>query len=93
MERKIPASDARSEFATLINEVAFSKSRTILTRHGRDIAALIPIEDMEIIRRLEDQVDAKKIHDRKNEPLIPLARVMARLSLGQKPKKRSTKSK
>src|SRR5437762_2937010 len=61
IEKKIAAGDARAEFATLINEVAFAKTRTVLTRRGRDIAAIVPIEDFNLIRRLEDKIDSEKL--------------------------------
>ena len=80
-EKKIAAGEARAEFATLVNEVAFGKTRTILTRRGRDIAALVPMEDVLLIRRLEDTIDAKKVAARKGEPKSPIGDIAVRLGL------------
>ena len=81
MEKKIPASDARADLSTLVNEVAFGKSRTILTRRGKDIAAIVPIEDIELLRRIENEIDGQKIAARQHEPTLPFDTVLARIGL------------
>ena len=40
---------ARDGFAEILNRVSFGKSRIILTRHGKDLVAVIPIEDLQHI--------------------------------------------
>ena len=42
-------SEARQEFATIINKVAFGGERVRLTRHGKAVAAVVPIEDVEFL--------------------------------------------
>jgi prevent-host-death family protein len=54
-ERRI--SEARESFSTTINRVAFGGERVVLTRHGRRVAAVVPIEDLELIEALEDAND------------------------------------
>jgi prevent-host-death family protein len=41
--------EARNNFSDLMNEVAFGKGRIILTRRGRDLVAVIPIEDLHLL--------------------------------------------
>ena len=48
---------ARNEFSTVINRAAFGKERVILARRGRAIAAVVPMEDVELLRALEDRAD------------------------------------
>ncbi len=48
---------ARNEFSTVINRAAFGKERVILARRGKAIAAVVPIEDVELLRALEDRAD------------------------------------
>ena len=55
--RRIPASRARERFADLVNEVAFGHQRVVLHRHGKDIVAIIPVEDLELLEALEDRAD------------------------------------
>ncbi len=41
--------EARSQFADLINRVAYGKERVILTRRGKALVAVVPIEQMQIL--------------------------------------------
>ena len=45
--RKISAKEAREEFSEIINQAAFGSKRTIITRHGKEVAAVISISDLE----------------------------------------------
>jgi prevent-host-death family protein len=53
----LPASKAREGFADTINRVAFGKERVVLRRRGKDIAAVVPIEDLRLLEELEDRID------------------------------------
>lgn len=44
---RIATSDAREELAELVNAVAYGGARIILQRHGKDVAALVPLADLE----------------------------------------------
>jgi prevent-host-death family protein len=57
MADEIPASQARGDFAEVINRAAYGKRRVVLTRRGKKLAAVIPVEDLELLERLEDRVD------------------------------------
>ena len=50
-------SEARESFSTTVNRVAFGGERVVLTRHGRRVAAVVPIEDLELLESLEDARD------------------------------------
>ena len=54
---KITTADARNEFADVINRASFGKERFVLTRRGKKLAAIIPVEDLELLEALEDQLD------------------------------------
>jgi prevent-host-death family protein len=54
---KVSAAEARSEFSDIINRASFGKERVVLTRHGKELAAVVPIEDLELLERLEDRLD------------------------------------
>jgi prevent-host-death family protein len=51
------ASEAREKFASILNEVAFGGERVLLHRHGKDVAAVVPIEDFQLLEALEDKMD------------------------------------
>jgi len=44
---RIATSEAREQLAELVNAVAYGGQRIILQRHGRDIVALVSIEDLQ----------------------------------------------
>lgn len=46
---------ARADLAELVNRVAYSGERVVLTRHGRPVAALVSAEDLELLDRLAEQ--------------------------------------
>jgi prevent-host-death family protein len=48
---------ARNEFSTILNRAAFGKERVILARRGKAIAAVVPVEDVKLLRALEDRAD------------------------------------
>ena len=50
--------DARDHFSELINRAAFGKERIILTRRGKPLAAVLPVEILEVLEAvLEDMAD------------------------------------
>jgi prevent-host-death family protein len=56
---QVSVSQARESFAELVNQAAYREERVIITRRGRAIAAIVPIEDVAYLERLEDQYDLK----------------------------------
>lgn len=50
--RAVTVADARKGLAELLNRVAFAKEQVVLTRHGRQVAAIVPIEDLEFLSRM-----------------------------------------
>lgn len=65
-ERRI--SEARDSFSTTVNRVAFGGERVVLTRHGRRVAAVVPIEDLELIEQLEDARDLDDVREALADP-------------------------
>jgi prevent-host-death family protein len=53
MDYSVPVTQARAEFAELINRAAYAQERTVITRHGRPIAALVSAADLERLAALD----------------------------------------
>ena len=51
--------DIRNNLADALNRVAYAGERIILERRGKGVAALVSIEDLELLERIEDEADAK----------------------------------
>lgn len=56
---KITTTKARDSFADIISKIAFGKERIILTRNGREIAAIISVENLEEFEDLADLEQAR----------------------------------
>jgi len=57
MTTKISTADARKNFADIVNKVAYGKEPIVLTRRGRDVVALVSIEELELLQQIEDHID------------------------------------
>jgi len=51
---------ARAQFSEIINRAAFGKKRVTLTRRGKEIVALVPIEVVKLLEALEDKIDLEE---------------------------------
>ena len=49
---RLNVSKAREEFPDVVNRAAYGKERTIVSRRGKDVAAVIPMEDFRLLERL-----------------------------------------
>lgn len=48
--------EARENFAELVNQAAYGKNRVLLTRRGKTLAAVVPIQDLEdLIKKAEEK--------------------------------------
>lgn len=55
---RLTVSKAREEFSEVINRAAYGKERTIVSRRGKDLAAVIPIDDLRLLERLaQEEID------------------------------------
>jgi prevent-host-death family protein len=81
MSRKITISTARTEFADILNRAAYAGERVILHRHKKPVAAVVPIEDLEILEQIEDRSDLDEIRKRLKEPTIPWLKIKEELGL------------
>ena len=67
---RLAASKAREEFANTLDRVAHRGERVVLHRRGKEVAALVPMADLELIRRIEDKLDneaADKAEDKADQ--------------------------
>jgi prevent-host-death family protein len=61
---RLNVSRAREEFPDVINRAAYGNERTILSRRGKDLAAVIPIDDLRLLERLaQEEADRQDIAD------------------------------
>lgn len=44
--RKMTTAQARDSLADIMNDAAYGGTRTVITRRGKDIAAIVPVTDL-----------------------------------------------
>jgi prevent-host-death family protein len=65
---RLTASQLREDMATAINKVAFGGERIVLQRNNKDVAALVSVEDFNLLRELEDRADLAEIRKALKDP-------------------------
>lgn len=54
---KLSVSEARDTLSAVVSRVAFKGERVVLHRHGKGVAALVSVEDLELLAAIEDKMD------------------------------------
>ena len=50
--------ELRDKLSEIVGRCAYGGDRFVVKRHGRPLAAIVPIEDMYVAQYLEDQLDS-----------------------------------
>lgn len=58
--RQYTTGEARDRFSEVVNEAAFGAHRVVLTRHGKTIAAVVPVSDLDLLNELERIIDVEE---------------------------------
>ena len=59
MGKEMTITEARSNFADLVNRATYAKERILINRRGKSVAAIVPMEDVELLEKIEDAIDVK----------------------------------
>jgi len=73
----------RNNLADALNRAAYGGERVVLERRGKPVAALVSMDDLELLEQLENEADlkaARKARKEKGKP-VPLASIKARLGM------------
>jgi|ERR687891_24001 prevent-host-death family protein len=60
MAEKVSVAEVKAKLSALLGEVAYGGKRFIIQRHGRPLAALVNVKDLE--RLEESQEESKQLH-------------------------------
>lgn len=61
---RLNVSQAQEEFPEIINRAVRGKERTIVSRRGKDLAAVIPMDDLRLLERLaREEMDRVDLED------------------------------
>jgi prevent-host-death family protein len=80
---RLPVSRAREDLAEALNRVAYGGERIVLERRGRRVAAIVSVDDLDLLEELEDRMDLdearKALADVKRRGTVPWEKVKAAL--------------
>lgn len=80
---EMPVSDARQHLSDVVNRAAYTGETTYITRRGRRLAAIVPLELLEAIEAAEDAADIAAAREALAEdgPVVSLEDFRAELGL------------
>ena len=77
----VPISKAREHLADLGNRVSLRGERLVVERRGKNLFALVPVEDVELLEMLEDKLDLDAVRAAKDQPTKSWKQVKKALGL------------
>ncbi len=84
---RLAVSKAHEDFSDTLNRVAKERERIVLHRRGKDVAVLVPLEDLALLEEIEDRLDAedfraaKEEWEREGRKTVPWEKIKADLGL------------
>jgi prevent-host-death family protein len=57
--KQITTAEARKNMSELVNRAAYGGERFVVTRHGKELVAIVPLGDATLLDRLRDLVEAR----------------------------------
>lgn len=68
MTTTITTAEARKNFADIVNKVVYGKEPIVLTRRGQEVAALVSMDELELLQQIEDHIDIEDAKKALAEP-------------------------
>ena len=56
---RLSVGEIRKDISACLNRVAFGGARIVVQRRGKDVAALVPLEDLVLLEKLEERLDVE----------------------------------
>ena len=90
---EISASSVRQNLSKIIDRVRVEGERILVTHHGRPVAAVIDVKDLELLQLLEDCMDVAEVRRRMKDPIdkVRIEELRSGAFLEDKPPRRKTK--
>jgi prevent-host-death family protein len=64
---RMPVTRARRTLSDVVSHVAFGGERVVLSRNGRDLAAIVPMDLYRLVELEEDRLDVAEMRRAKRE--------------------------
>jgi len=57
--KNVTTAEARKNLAELLNRAAYGGERFVVTRHGKELVAIVPLADVTLMDRLRELLEAR----------------------------------
>ncbi|MBI1870172.1 MAG: type II toxin-antitoxin system prevent-host-death family antitoxin [Chlamydiae bacterium] len=73
----------RGNFSDTLNKVIYQGERIVVKRRGKNVAAFIPMADLDVLKQMEDEIDRKiaKTELKKSKQFVSYESVRKELGL------------
>ena len=79
---RLTTDEVRKELFGTLERVAVYGERIVLDRSGKSVAAIVPMEDLELLLRIEDMLDNEAATEAREEPCrVPWSTLKTELNL------------
>lgn len=83
--KNVTTAEARKNLAELLNRAAYGGERFVVTRHGKELVAIVPLKDATLLDRLREFLQARDfeaaLREMAEEGTVPWAEVRRELGL------------
>jgi prevent-host-death family protein len=85
MTKHLNATEVRGNFAKIMDRISKKGERVVLVRRGRNVAALVPVEVLDLVEKIEDHADLEEareaLAEAREKGTIPWKKLKADLGL------------
>ena len=79
----VTASSLKTNPSDILGRVRYGRERIAVTYHGKEIAAVVPVEDVRLLEKLEEALDSldavESLQEAERDGTISLAELKAQL--------------
>jgi len=61
--KEISTAETRKRMAELVNRAAYGGERFVVTRHGKELAAIVPLSEVTLLDKLRSLLDRKEFEE------------------------------
>ena len=54
---RVNTAEAKKKLGSILQRTALTKRRVVVTSRGKDLAAVVPLEDVKLLEDIEDRLD------------------------------------
>ena len=85
MTTSLPLTEAREVLGGVVNRVLLRGERVTISKNGKDVAAIVPLEDVKLLEELEERVDLEEaraaLAEARKKGMVPWKKLKAELGL------------